>query len=84
MFISRGEAILMPDEPSWKVIHMVRGRQAAQKILACLREEGYPVRLVELPEGASREDDYYQIAVPGFEAAECRDLLLERNLLLGP
>ncbi len=74
----------MPDEPSWKVIHMVRGRQAAKKILSCIREEGYPVRLVELPSGESPEEHYYQIAVPGFEAEECQELLLERNLLLGP
>ncbi len=74
----------MPDEPSWKVIHMVHGRRAAQRILACLEGEGYPVRLTEVSPGAEGGDPYFEIAVPGIEAGECRDLLIERVLFPGP
>ena len=72
----------MSAEATWKVIHMTRGSESAKKIRLALEAEGFLVRVQALPGGDAPEEIYYEIAVPGMEAPDAQDMLIERGLLL--
>ena len=72
----------MSAEATWKVIHMVRGPENAKAIRQALEAEGFLVRVHALPGGSLPEEIYYEIAVPGMEAPDAQDILIERGLLL--
>ena len=76
------EGAVMSTEATWKGIHMVRGQRNAVRTETALEAEGFLVRVQALPGGETPDDVYYEIAVPGMEAQEAQDLLIERGLLL--
>ena len=72
----------MPRSSGWTVIHMAHSEAHAKAILALLAEEGFLARSRQVYRTVSSEDNYYEIMVPGAEAREAQQLLIERNLLL--
>ena len=72
----------MPRSSGWTVIHMAHSEAHAKAILALLEEEGFLARSRQVYRTVSSEDNYYEIMVPGAEAREAHQLLIERNLLL--
>jgi uroporphyrinogen-III synthase len=79
---SQKEETHMAQGPSWKVIHMARSEKHAQIILSALETEGFLVRLKQVYRTVSSDENYYEIMVPGGEATEAQQLLIEKNLLL--
>ena len=66
----------------WKVIHMTRSDKHAREILALLEREGFLARSRQVYRAVSSEENYYEIMVPGSEAMEAQQLLIENNLLI--
>lgn len=70
----------MTGTPLWRVIHMTHSMENARSIIAYLERESFLVRYRRVSAGA--EEAYYEILVPGGEAREAQQLLIEGNLLL--
>ena len=72
----------MAQGAQWKVIHMARSEKHAKEILSLLEREGILARSKQVYRTVSSEENYYEIMVPGLEAMEAQQLLIENNLLL--
>ncbi len=66
----------------WKVIHMARSEKHAKEILSLLEQEGFLARSRQVYRAVSSQDNYYEIMVPGSEAVEAQQMLIEHNLLI--
>ena len=72
----------MAQGAQWKVIHMARSEKHASEILSLLEKEGFLARSRQVYRTVSSEENYYEIMVPGSEAVEAQQLLIEHNLLI--
>lgn len=72
----------MAQGAQWKVIHITRSQENAQTLLSTLKQEGFMARSRQVSRTLSSDENYYEIMVPGAEAMEAHQLLIENNLLL--
>ena len=72
----------LPEGAQWKVIHVARSEKRAKEILLLLEKEGFLARGKQVYRFVSSEENYYEIMVPGSEAVEAQQLLIEHNLLM--
>ncbi len=72
----------MAPSAQWTVIHMARSEKHANDILALLEQEGFLARSRQVYRIVSSQENYYEIMVPGSEAMEAQQLLIEHNLLI--
>ena len=72
----------MAPSAQWTVIHMARSEKHAKEILALLEQEGFLARGRQVYRTVSSEENYYEIMVPGSEAVEAQQVLIEHNLLM--
>ena len=72
----------MTQGAQWKVIHMARSEKHANEMLSLLEREGFLARVRQVHRAVSAQGNYYEIMVPGSEAVEAQQLLIENNLLL--
>ncbi len=63
----------------WKIIHIVSNETKAKNIQDKLTLEGFLVKIQ--PVNRHKKEGYYQILVPGEEAQEAYNILLEIGLL---
>lgn len=61
---------------------MTRGEANARRIVDFLNAESFLARYESVSSGKSEGDVCYEIRVPGSEAREAQQLLIENNLLL--
>ena len=66
----------------WKVIHITRSLENANRLLFALEQEGFMARSRQVSHTLSSDENDYEIMVPGAEAMEAHQLLIENNLLL--
>ncbi|MCL1963852.1 MAG: hypothetical protein FWF69_02175 [Firmicutes bacterium] len=64
----------------WMVIHMAKSKTLALSVCEQLEREGFLVKLSPVYRGISDEDNYFELMVPESEAAEARQVLLDRGL----
>ncbi len=72
----------MAHNAQWTVIHVARSEKRAREILALLEGEGFLPRSRQMYRSVASEDNDYEIMVPGSEAVEAQQLLIENNLLI--
>lgn len=72
----------MAQGAQWKVIHITRSQANADQLLSALEQEGFMARSRKVSRTLSSDENYYEIMVPGAEAMEAHQLLIENNLLL--
>ena len=72
----------MAQGAQWKVIHITRSQANADQLLSALEQEGFMARSRQVSRTLSSDENYYEIMVPGAEAMEAHQLLIENNLLL--
>lgn len=63
------------------VIHMVKGRLAAERMAAHLLKEGLLVRIHPIYKKLEDEDNYFEIKVLQSESSEARDILADAGLM---
>lgn len=64
----------------WVVIHMAKGEEAAKAVEVLLQSEGVLVKRKQVYKNLPPDENYYEIQVPGAEAKEARDLLIENSI----
>ena len=67
-------------DTGWTVIHLARSEQNAWEILRFLRQESFLARYRRVT-ARSGQSDCFEILVPGGEAPEAQQLLIDNNLL---
>ncbi|MBQ8080609.1 MAG: hypothetical protein IJ240_01780 [Clostridia bacterium] len=72
----------MKKKALWTVIHMTRGQEKADMILAALQAEGFMARSTRMSRVMSDTEDDFEILVIASEAEEAQQFLIERGLLL--
>jgi len=72
----------MAQGAQWRVIHITRSQANADQLLSILEQEGFMARSRQVSRTLSSDENYYEIMVPGAEAMEAHQLLIENNLLL--
>ena len=72
----------MAQGAEWKVIHMAHSEKNAREIISLLAREGFLARAKQVYKTVSSEENYYEIMVPGSEAVEAQQILIENNLLM--
>lgn len=72
----------MAQGAKWKVIHITRSQSNEETLLAALEKEGFMARSHQVSRSLSSQENYYEIMVPGAEAMEAYQVLIENNLLL--
>ena len=64
----------------WIVIHMTKAKTLALAICEQLTAEGFLVKISPVYRALSDEENYFELMVPESEAAEARQVLLDRGL----
>jgi len=64
----------------WMVVHMAKSKTLALSICQLLEREGFLVKLSPVYRARSDEENYFELMVPESEAAEARQVLLDRGL----
>ena len=72
----------MAQGAQWKVIHMSHSEKNAKEIISLQEREGILARAKQVDKTDSSDENYYEIMVPGSEAVEAQQILIENNLLM--
>ena len=63
----------------WITIQVVHSAEQAESVRICLEEEGFLVNVHALAQSVSQGENCFEIMVLKSEAAEAREMLLERG-----
>ena len=64
----------------WVVIHMIKGKDAADRISDRLNSEGIFVRMRPVYKALPPQENYYELQVLQSELQEAREILMELGL----
>ena len=64
----------------WIVIHMIKGKDAAERVSDRLKAEGVLVRMRPVYKALSPQENYFELQVPQSEIQEAREVLMELGL----
>lgn len=64
----------------WVVIHMIKGKDAADRISDRLKSEGILVRMRPVYKALPPQENYYELQVLQSELQEAREILMELGL----
>lgn len=64
----------------WVVIHMIKGKEAADRISDRLKDENIFVRMRPVYKAVPPEENYFELQVLKSELQEAREILMELGL----